>query len=83
MSVYEGPADVQSRIRTVRREADGDPVIVSEADVYLKTERTILSIREGDYITITFPTGVVMDGRIVSLNELSGFVSVNQLTPWS
>jgi hypothetical protein len=81
--LYNGLGDLQHDRRTVRRATDTDPAIVSDADVYLQDESDLWAIPEGAYISVIIDDLIQLDGRVVSVDLLSGMIMVNQLTPVS
>lgn len=72
MPVYDGPADCQDEGETIRRDADGRPVAMSAATLYLEDESAALLHDAGDTGTVTWEDGSTDDAEVVKVVRLDG-----------
>lgn len=70
--VYDGAADVQDEGETIRRDAEGRPVQVSEAVAFLEDESKIGEIRPRDVAHITWEDGATADAEVLKAVRLDG-----------
>jgi hypothetical protein len=80
MVIYNGLGDMQHRRRTTYRDPENEKTPIGDADVYLADESNLWSINEGALITVTdSEDNVLLKGRVVRIDRLSGMLSAQQL----
>lgn len=78
-TVYSGPADCQDEGETIRRDADGRPVTMSEAVLYLADETAVADHRPGDTGTVTWEDGTTDDAEVAKVVRLDGKIHLKWL----
>lgn len=71
-TLYDGQADVQDEPRVIERNAEGVPTKVAYATAFLKDERQMRQLREGDTCAITFGDGFAEDAEVLRVNRFEG-----------
>jgi hypothetical protein len=79
--LYDGLGDMQHRRRSTVRDTESEKTSIADADVYLADESDLWMIEEGASITVVEgDDDVVLKGRVLRIDRLSGMISVEQLS---
>lgn len=80
--LYNGPADMQHKRRTLGYDTERGVTKVADAVVYLLDEVLVWQLKEGFLITVLdLDRNVILHGVLSAIEELSGLVWVSQLEP--
>lgn len=77
--LYDGFADVQDEGETMRRDADGRPLTMSEGVIYLEDEAAVATLSPGLPGVVTWEDGSTSDAEILRAVRLDGKLHVRWL----
>lgn len=78
--LYDGDGDLQHKTRQIRKDADRDVTVISDADLFLRDETDLWTLKTDDRVYIVdLEAFVEITAKLVDIDHLSGRILIADL----